>query len=338
MKIDLFPHIWPKAFYDRMMTVSEAASKYHKNRLKDLPMLVDLDMRFKVMDLHEGYKQFLTAAGPGIETYCDPKVSPELARIANDGMAELCVKYPDRFIGFAASMPMNNIDAALEETDRAIKQLGARGIQIFTNVNGRPLDEVEFRPLFRKMAEYDFPIWLHPARPSSFPDYQTETHSKYELWWVFGWPYESSIAMSRLVFTGIFDELPNLKIITHHLGAMIPYFEGRIGPGLDPGVIGSRTPGPDKHLWEHQLKHRPLDYFRKFYADTAVSGPGAMECGIAFFGVDHVVYGSDMPFDHEGGSYNVRETMRSLDCCTLAPVDRQKIYEGNARQLIKIPR
>ena len=136
MKIDLFPHIWPKAFYDRMQTVSEAAAKYHKNRLKDLPMLVDLEMRFRVMDSHEGYKQFLTAAGPGIETYCDPKVSPELARIANDGMAELCAKYPDRFIGFAASMPMNNIDAALQETDRAIKQLGARGIQISPRAGG----------------------------------------------------------------------------------------------------------------------------------------------------------------------------------------------------------
>jgi len=336
MKIDIFPHIFPRAFYDRMLTVSDAASKYMKRRVRDIPMLVDLDMRLKLMEQFPGYQQFLTAAGPGIENFCDPKVSPELARIANDGMAELCAKYPDKFIGFAASLPMNNMDACLQEVDRAVKQLGARGVQIFTNVNGRPLDEVEFRPLFEKMARYDYPIWLHPARPSSFSDYATEQKSKFELWWVFGWPYESSVAMARLVFTGIFDQLPTLKIVTHHLGAMIPYFEGRIGPGLDG--LGSRTPEADADLIKHNLKLRPIDYFRMFFADTAVLGPGPLECGLAFFGIDHVLYGSDMPFDHEGGYFNVRETMRGVDSMTIAPSDRVKIYETNALKLLKLAR
>ncbi len=335
MKIDIFPHIFPRRFYERMLTVSEPAAKYMKRRVRDLPMLEDLELRLRLMDQFPGYQQLLTAAGPGVETFCDPKTSPELARIANDGMAELCVKYPDRFVGFAASLPMNNMDACLQEVDRSVRQLGARGVQIFTNVNGRPLDEVEFRPLFEKMAGYDFPIWLHPARPSTFPDYRTETHSRYELWWVFGWPYESSVAMARLVFTGIFDEFPNLKIITHHLGAMIPYFEGRIGPGLDQ--LGSRTPESEKHLYEHHLRRRPLDYFRMFYADTAVLGPGPLECGLGFFGVDHVLYGSDMPFDREGGSFNVRETIRSVEAMSIAPSDRVKIYESNARGLLKLP-
>jgi uncharacterized protein len=334
MKIDVFPHIFPKGYYERQLKVSDASSRYHQRRVKALPMLLDVEMRLRLMDQFEGYKQLLTAAGPGIENFCDPATSPEVARIANDGMAELCAKYPDRFVGFAASLPMNNMDAVIQEVDRSMKQLGAKGVQIFTNVNGKPLDELEFRPLFKKMAEYDMPIWLHPARPSSFPDYQTEKNSRYELWWVFGWPYESSVAMARLVFTGIFDEHPHLKIITHHLGAMIPYFEGKIGPGLD--TLGSRTPPQDKHLIEHHLKGRPLDYFRKFYADTAIFGPGPMECGVAFFGVDHVLYGSDMPFDHEGGYFNVRETMRTVDSCSIAPSDRVKIYETNARGLLKL--
>ena len=335
MKIDVFPHIFPLRFYERMLTVSEAAARYMKRRVRDIPMLADLELRLRLMDQFPGYQQVLTAAGPGIETFCDPQISPELARIANDGMAELVAQHPDRFLGFAASLPMNNMDACLQEVDRAIQKLGAQGVQIFTNVNGRPLDEVEFRPLFEKMARYDLPIWLHPARPSTFPDYMTEKHSRYELWWVFGWPYESSVAMARLVFTGIFDEFPHLKIITHHLGAMIPYFEGRIGPGLDQ--LGSRTPEAEKHLYEHHLTRRPLDYFRMFYADTAVLGPGPLECGLAFFGVDHVLYGSDMPFDHEGGSFNVRETMRSVDAMSIAPADRAKIYESNARGLLKLP-
>lgn len=115
---------------------------------------------------------------------------------------------------------------------------------------------------------------------------------------------------------------------------MIPYFEGRIGPGLDS--LGSRTPPTEKHLYEHHLKRRPLDYFREFYADTAVLGPGPLECGLAFFGIDHVLYGSDMPFDHEGGAFNVRETMRSVDAMSIAPSDRVKIYETNALRILKM--
>ncbi len=334
MIIDIFPHIFPKAFYERMLTVSEPAAKYFKRRVRDIPMLADLELRLRLMDQFSGYQQLLTAAGPGIETYCDPKTSPELARICNDGMAELCAKYPERFIGFAASLPMNNMEACLQEVDRSIKQLGAKGVQIFTNVNGRPLDEPEFLPLFAKLASYDLPVWIHPARPSSFPDYMTEKQSRYELWWVFGWPYETSVAMARLVFSGIFDTYPNLKVVTHHLGAMIPFFEGRIGPGLDQ--LGSRTPEHEGHLWKHNLKRRPIDYFRMFYADTAIMGPGPVECGLAFFGVDHVLYGSDMPFDHEGGAFNVRETICSVNAASIAPADRVKIYETNALKLLNM--
>ena len=117
MKIDIFPHIFPTGYYQRMQTVSDAAAKYHTRRVKDLPMLENLEMRLKLMDEIPGYQQLLTAAGPGLEIFCDPQTSPELARICNDGMAELCVKYPDRFISFAASLPMNNMDACLQEVD-----------------------------------------------------------------------------------------------------------------------------------------------------------------------------------------------------------------------------
>ncbi len=141
--------------------------------------------------------------------------------------------------------------------------------------------------------------------------------------------------MARLVFTGIFDDFPNLKVITHHLGAMIPYFEGRIGPGLDQ--LGTRTPEAERDLIQHNLKRRPLDYFRLFYGDTAlVLGPAQLECGLAFFGIDHVLFGTDSPFDQEGGTFNVRETMRSIDGMSIAPSDRVKIYETNARGLLRL--
>ena len=140
-------------------------------------------------------------------------------------------------------------------------------------------------------------------------------------------------AMTRIAFGGVLDDYPNLKIICHHSGAMVPFFAGRIISMyrmLEPLIVAERKGRP--------FSKPIIEYFRSFYADCSTFTTASIECAVDFFGVDHVVYGSDMPFDHEGGSYNVRETMRSLDCCTLAPVDRQKIYEGNARQLIKLPR
>ena len=98
-----------------------------------------------------------------------------------------------------------------------------------------------FEPLYAAMAQLDRPIWLHPARTAAMPDYAAEQKSRFEMWWCFGWPYDTSVAMVRLAFCGLFDRYPNLKIITHHLGGMIPFYDGRIGPGLD--VLGQRTIG-----------------------------------------------------------------------------------------------
>ncbi|HLC43288.1 MAG TPA: amidohydrolase family protein [Methylomirabilota bacterium] len=334
MKIDIFPHIFPKPFYERMLAVA-GKSAYMQKRVREIPVMIDLDQRFRVMDRYEGYVQVLTLSSPPIEALGPPKETPELASLANDGMAELVTKHPDRFPGFVASLPMNNPAAAVEEIDRAIMKLGATGVQIFSNVNGRPLDEPEFAPIFEKMAQMDLPIWIHPTRRPEFSDYAIEKKSKYELWWVFGWPYESAIAMSRILFAGYFDRLPNLKIIVHHMGGMVPHFAGRIGGGLDQ--LGSRTDDEDLTVYLRQLKHRPYDYYRMFYGDTALFGAQhAMECGLEFFGADHVLFGTDMPFDPEKGLGFIRDTIRCLEAMEISAEDRQKIYEGNARKFLRL--
>jgi aminocarboxymuconate-semialdehyde decarboxylase len=230
---------------------------------------------------------------------------------------------------------MNNADAALAEIDRAVTQLGATGVQMFSNVNGRPLDEPEFQPLFARMAALRLPIWLHPARPSGFADYRTESRSRYDLWWAFGWPYETTIAMGRIVFGGFFDRWPELCIITHHMGAMLPYFEARAGGGLDQ--LGSRTDDPDDAAALGRLRKRPLDYFRMFYGDTALFGAWhAMQCGLAFFGADRVLFGTDMPFDPEQGPGFVRDTIAAMERLEAPAPDKVKIYEGNARRLLRL--
>lgn len=334
MKIDIFPHIFPRGFYERMLAIS-GRSGYMQKRVRDVPVLADLDLRFRIMDRYPDYVQVLTLCSPPLEALAGPKETPELARLANDGMAELVVKHPDRFPGFVASLPMNNPDAALAEIDRAMMTLGATGVQLYSNVNGRPLDEPDFAPIFEKMAHVNLPVWIHPARPASFADYPTETKSKYEAWWVFGWPYESSVAMTRILFAGYFDRFPALKIIVHHLGGMVPHFAGRIGPGLDQ--LGSRTDDEDLTVYGRRLRHRPFDYYKMFLGDTALFGAcHAMECGLAFFGADHVLFGTDMPFDPERGPGFIRETIRCLDEMDLSAEARRMIYEGNARRLLRL--
>jgi predicted TIM-barrel fold metal-dependent hydrolase len=333
-KIDVFNHIYPQAYFDGMMAVAPKFKDIGK-RMRGIPMLVDLDERFRVMDRFKHYQQVLSIATPPIEAYASGADSVDQARRANDGMADLVAKHPDRFPAFVASLPLGDPEAAMRETERAVGQLGARGIQVFSNINGKPLDRPEYLALFDRMAAYDLPVWLHPYRGAEVPDYATEGRSQFEIWWTFGWPYETSVAMARLVFSGIFDRHPHLKIITHHLGAMAPYFEGRIGPGWDQ--LGARTSDEDYSLVLKRLAKRPIDYFRMFYADTAVFGAyDATICGLNFFGPGQVLFASDAPFDPERGPMYIRETIAILDRLPIAEADRERIYWKNAVTLLQL--
>jgi aminocarboxymuconate-semialdehyde decarboxylase len=333
-KIDVFNHIYPASYYARLMNVAPDYKDIGK-RMRNIPMLADLDVRFRVMDRFGEYEQVLSLPTPPLEAFAELTNVADLARAANDGMAELVARHPDRFPAFVASLPLNDPDAAARELHRAVDDLGARGFQMFSNIRGRPISAPEFLPLFEAMVGYDLPIWLHPFRGPEFADYQTEDRSQYEIWWTFGWPYDTSVAMARLVFAGYFDRFPNLKIITHHMGAMAPYFEGRIGPGWDQ--LGARTSDIDYGLVLKALKRRPLDYFKMFYADTALFGAyDATLCGLRFFGPDRVVFASDAPFDPERGPMYIRETIAIVDRLPVDEDARARIYWRNAAALLKL--
>ncbi|HEV3239994.1 MAG TPA: amidohydrolase family protein [Casimicrobiaceae bacterium] len=334
MKLDIFNHIFPKRYYERMLQVAPNGKDMHK-RVREIPCIVDLAERFRIMDLFDDYAQVICLGSPPIEVFGPPPLSTELAQLANDGMAELVARHPQRFPAFVASLPMNDPQGLLAEAERAVRELGAVGVQVFSNVLGKPLTAPETLPLFDLMAELDLPLWLHPARGANFPDYQQEKKSHYEIWWTFGWPYETSVAMAHIVFEGLFDRHPELKIITHHMGGMIPYFEGRVGPGWDQ--LGARTSDVDYSLLLRKLAKRPIDYFRLFYADTALFGATeATRCGLRFFGPERVLFASDSPFDPEKGSLYTRTTIEIIDRLDVTPAQRHAIYEGNARRLLKL--
>ena len=333
MKIDLFNHIFPKSYFDKH--IDRGLPDIGK-RVAAMPTIVDLDARFRVMDEFGEYQQVISLPAPPIETLGTPDETPAIARFANEGMAELCQNHPDRFPHFIAGLPMNAPGAIVEEATYAVDKLGAVGVQIYTNVNGGPLDTEELQPFFAEMARREIGIWMHPTRGAEMPDYRTEDKSQYEIWWTFGWPYETSAAMSRLVFTGLFDRHPDIKILTHHMGAMIPYFEGRVGYGWD--ALGSRTSDKDYvslRLEMNAKGKRPIDYFRNFYADTALFGATAgTRCGLDFFGADQVIFASDVPFEPAPGLY-IRETIRVIESLGLSDTDKDKIYRGNALKFMQ---
>ncbi len=216
------------------------------------------------------------------------------------------------------------------------RQLGARGVQVFTNVAGKPLSAPEFRPIFARMAAHDLPVWVHPMRGPNFPDYASEQTSENEIWFSFGWPYETTACMTRLIYSGIFDELPRLKIITHHMGGMIPYFSGKIGLGFRQIFFG--TPERNPAAEEAGLKKKPIEYYKMLYADTALNGEVApTRCGHAFFGTARTLFATDAPFDCEGGRGLIRDTIRAVEALDIPKAERAQIFEGNARALLRLP-
>jgi aminocarboxymuconate-semialdehyde decarboxylase len=331
-KIDAFAHILPPSYAGRLeeMTsgpdVSERILGY-RPWIREDPALIDLDARWRTIDRFGDYKQVLTLAVPPLEELGGPAVAVELARRANDELAELVRSYPDRFVGFTAAMPMNDPDAAAAELDRAMSELGAFGPQLHTNVSGVPLDDPGFAVIFDGATSRDGMLWMHPTRSPVWSDYPAESRSQYGIWWSLGWPYETSVAMARLVYSGYFDRYPDLKIITHHAGAMIPHFAGRLAAPLED---------PDRAGIMARLKDEPIDYFRRFYADTAMFGAShAVRCAVEFFGAAHVLFGTDMPL---GGPNVVADTLADIDSLGLDQADRDAILGGNAMKLLGIPR
>jgi len=282
------------------------------------------------MDKYEPLRQVLTLGRVPVEHVAGPAKAADLAKQANDEMAELVVKYPDRFVAALATLAMNNMNAALKETDRAIKDLKFKGVYLHTPVDEKPLDAPEFLPLYEKMAEYDLPIVIHPMRKVDHPDYLTEKVSRYNMFSLFGWPYDTTSAMARLVFSGIMEKYPNLKIVTHHLGGMVPFYAERIRQFTQVMRIGEEKP---------VLKKDAIDYFHMFYADTAIYGnPTALKCGHEFFGPDHVLFGIDFPLgDTEHGDRNYRQTINAIEQMDITEEERKKIYEDNARKLMRLP-
>ena len=332
MMIDVFNHFMPKAYLDRLGDLIPGHPVL--TAFPRLKTLWDVDARRALMDEFGETQHVLSLANPPPELIGPPDKTPELVRMANDQLAEICRKHPDHFPAFIASLPMNDVEASVKEADRAVKELGARGVQVFTNVAGKPLSLPEFRPVFQRMAAHDLAVWVHPMRAAQFSDYASEKESQNEIWFSFGWPYETTACMTRLIYSGIFDELPGLKIVSHHMGGMIPYFESKIKLGFRQIFAGAGARNPN--AVDAGLKKNPVDYYKMLYADTALGEVAPTRCGHAFFGTDKCVFATDAPFDSEQGRGLMRNTIAAVNALEISQAEKERIFSGNAKVLLKL--
>ncbi|MBN1849871.1 MAG: amidohydrolase [Deltaproteobacteria bacterium] len=353
LKIDVYAHITPQKFIDAFAkrSVSWEVISGIAPAMGN-PTLTDLSKRLEVMDRYEDYVQVLTPTGQVIEPWYGPGETPELSQIFNDAVAEIIAKHPDKFIAGVAQIPINNIDASLKEIERTIEDLHFKGILLHTPIyqyeegkpgynyeTMKPIDLPEFMPIYELMDKYNLPIWIHPVGSGGVPVYKGEARGMFGLSHMLGWPIESAVAMGRIISRGILEKYPKLKFIIHHCGSgLVPALIGRIANDVDKfraanllkGVTAEADPFKDKNA---------ADYYRMFYADTSLYGDtSGLMCGYDLFGPEHILFGTDFPYDRAGGDKFTKKTIDAVYKMTISDSDKKMIFEDNARRIMKLDR
>jgi uncharacterized protein len=321
MKIDAFCHILPPRYRARVFELLHArgdrAAKDYEMMLSADPSLTELEPRFRAMDeLGDDYRQVLVMGHTSVEHEA-PDVARDLAAIGNEELAAIVDEHPDRFAGWVAQAALQDGERALDAIEEAIGE-GALGVQVFTAMQGRCLDHPDYEPFFARMAGLDRPIWIHPNRTVQWSDFPlTEPESKFALYSRLGWPTDTAVTMCRLVYAGYLQRWPGLKIIVHHSGGTIPMLAGR-----------AKQP-----VAQVQLERPMLEQLKQFYADTANFGnPIALRAALEFFGVEHVLFGTDFGFSPRFAP----ETIEDVETVITDPADKQAVYEDNARRVLAL--
>ena len=303
MYIDIAAHILTPKFKKRYLELAPE-TKNHTEMTK--PAVSDLEVRLRFMDRYPRVLQVLTVANLPIERYIKETADAvELARIGNDELADIVLRYPDKFLGAAAILPMNDVNEACKEAERALKECGLLGIELFTRINGISVADERFEPIFKIANDFGVPIWIHPTNN---PLVERESP-------LFGWEYELATSMELLVEAGIYQKFPDIRIIIHHAGSLIPLFAGRI-----------------KYLHQsHALPHvsKRWEDFHKFYVDTALYGNtyGLMD-SYSFFGAQRLLFGTDAPLGPKWGM--TEGTIESIDRMDITDEEKRMIFKQNA--------
>jgi uncharacterized protein len=296
------------------------------------PALVDAKARLDILDRNEVDIHVLVPI-PWLEAFPriahDRALAPRFARMMNDEIAAIVAAHPKRFRGVAL-VPAVDPDAMVAELTRAVKELGFVGAYLPVGPTAKRMDHPDFEPLYRAIVDLDVMLWLHPSRPP-VADYADEKTSLYQVWQQMGWPYDTTAAMYRIVFSGVFERHPSIRIITHHHGGFVPYYQG--------GMRGSWAASEEEGRELSDKVARPyIDHFKKFYCDTACKDyvPKVLELALDFFGPERMLFGSDTPFGAGDGQRFTSGALRSIEAMQIAPDLRNTILFANAQKLLKI--
>ena len=314
MKIDSHAHIYPLRYLEELKKCNLVFP------FSVTPKMYDPEERIRDMAIMGVDKQLLTLGPPGMDLEgADPKITVLLSKIANDEIAGLVKKYPQKFIGLA-NLPLQEPEAAVTELERGVKELDLKGGAIFSNVKGRALDNPEFLPLFAKAAELNIPLFIHPASPRF-----REGLSEYRLDIIIGFLFDSTLAVTRIIFSGILEKYPTVKLVLVHLGSTLPY----ILPRLDVESSLMQKFLPNYRL---DIQRPPSEYFiRSIYIDTVSHHPPAYICARDTCGIDKILLGSDYP-------YSLWElTVKAIADLPLPQEEKEMIYAGNLSRLLRLP-
>jgi len=278
--------------------------------------------RLKIMERFGVDMQVLSPTAPillGFEKELEEAI--KICKLSNDYIAALTNKYPGKFVG-CALIPLFDVESALDETKRAIEELGFRCVTIATNQYGKGIDSLEYHPFYEKVVKYDVPVFLHPTHWEGYP--LVDMKYGWNCLQIFGWPFDTTQAVWRLICSGTLKKFPTLKIVTHHLGGMFPYFVRRVTAGLID------------HVLRKKLGESVEIYFKQTYGDTALNGGpvASLMCGYAFFGSERMLFGSDYPF----GSPEVfiGENIGGIKAMPIPQNEKENILGRNAEKLLKL--
>ena len=276
---------------------------------------VKLEDRLTAMDKFGIDLQVLSLTTPGVEREA-PSRGVKLAKIANDGFGSICEKYPQRFSALAA-LPLQDPGAAVDELDRAVRDLGLKGVMLFSNANGKPLDSKELIPIYEKAAKLDVPLFIHPTSPIN-----AGAMEDYRLVPIIGFTVDTALALLRLVFSGILERIPSLKIVVAHTGGVFPYLRGRIEIGYNAY--------PE---CKANISSPPSFYFRRnVWVDTVCYDKDVLMSTYSFLGPDRILLGTDFPHQISDLA-NAVERVKNLD---INNEEKEKILGGNSSRLLKL--
>jgi aminocarboxymuconate-semialdehyde decarboxylase len=338
MIIDFQAHVFPETYLAEMKRLDGAVILEEPDPYSGMSYFYDKNLKCRIntatfqgqnierrlqhmdqlgIDIH-----VLTIPAPGADRFVGDGAH-SIARVANDAIAAIARKHPGRFVGFF-TLPTCDIKASLDELERSVNDLGLRGFGCFANLNGQALDREELFPIYERLAKYKLPVYIHPTAPLA-----TEaTGIDIMPTLIFGWAFDSTVAMTRLVYGRVLERFPEINFVVADVGGVLAFFAQRA-----TNIYTGRT---EEIRQRYGLKENPLDSFRRFYVDTADHPASTLRCVKDFFGADRMVLGTNYPYGPEEGCVLVKNSLKAIDGLGLDATERKKILGGNAAKILGI--